>query len=105
MRKVQLTIRKRQSQRSLDQNAYLHKVPFPILAEHFGDTIPGIKLSLMGECWGWHHDKVTGRDVPIKPSTSEMTIEEASYFIDWVIPWAMTNHQVAIPLPNEVDFS
>lgn len=85
--------------RSLAQNAYLHAGPFPILADHFGNTIPEIKLILMGECWGWH--TVAGHEIPVKPSTASMTVDECKYFIDWLIPWAMTNHDVALPLPGE----
>jgi len=101
---VEVIVRKRRTQRSLDQNAYLHAVPIPILAEHFGYTIPEMKLVLMGECFGWHPEKITGRDLPLKPSTSEMSVDECSRLIDWVIPWAATNHDVLIPLPNEVDY-
>lgn len=98
--RVEVIVRKLRSQRSLDQNAYIHAVPIPILAEHFGYTIPECKYVLMGECWGWK--QLAGRDIPIKPSTAEMTVDECRYFIDWVIPWALTNHDVRIPLPNEV---
>lgn len=97
---VEVIVRKQRIQRSLDQNAFLHAVVFPLLGEHFGYTIPEVKLVLMGECWGWK--QIGGHEIPVKPSTSEMTIEEATYFIDWVIPWAMTNHSVSIPFPNEV---
>ena len=99
---VELVVRKRRTQRSLDQNAYLHAVPIPILAEHFGNTIPEMKYALMGECWGWKREPATGHEIPVKPHTSAMTVEECTYFIDWLIPWAMTQHGVAIPLPNEV---
>lgn len=97
---VEITLRRKRTQRSIDQNAYLHAHPFPILAEHFGYTIPEVKLVLMGECFGWK--EVAGRDMPIKPSTSDMTVEECTYFIDWLLPWAMVNHGVKIALPGEV---
>ena len=97
---VTITVGKVKRQRSLDQNAYLHAGPFPILAEHFGYTIPEVKLVLMGECWGWQ--TLAGHDVPRKPSTSEMSVEECTYFIEWLLPWAMTEHGVALPLPGEV---
>ena len=96
---VEVIVRKQRVQRSLDQNAYLHAHPFPLLAEHFGYSVPEVKFVLMGECWGWK--KVNGKDIPVKPSTSDMTVEECTYFIDWLIPWAAVNHGVAIPLPNE----
>ena len=30
-----------------------------------------------------------------------MSTKDCAYFIDWVIPWAATEHGVMIPLPNE----
>lgn len=100
---IELVIRKPKSKRSLDQNAYLHSEigPFRLLAEHFGEDVAGVKYALMGECFGWVWSAAAGREVPIKAHTSEMTIDEAKYFIDWVIPWAAVNHGVAIPLPAE----
>lgn len=97
---VEETIRKRRTKRSNQQNAYIHAVPIPMLAEHFGYTIPEMKLVLMGECWGWK--EVLGRQIPVRSHTSEMSVEECQYFVDWVIPWAVQNHDVQIPLPNEV---
>ena len=90
------------TKRTLDQNAYLHAVPFPILAEHFGDSVEGVKLDLMGEKWGWKPSPLDpNRMVPVKPSTASMTIAECTEFIDWLIPWAATEHGVLIPLPSE----
>lgn len=100
---VELVIRKERTKRSRDQNDFIHAVPVRILADHFGETLPDMKLILMGECWGWRLDPICGREIPVKAHTSDMTVEECSYFIDWIIPWAMSNHGVAIPLPNEVD--
>ena len=99
---VEVVIRKERLRRSNDQNAYIHAVPVFLLAEYFGYSLDEMKWVLMGECWGWRMDKVSGREIPLKPHTSDMTVEECSHFIDWVIPWAMVNHGVAIPLPNEV---
>jgi hypothetical protein len=98
---VEVIVRKERLQRTLDQNAYLHAVPFPMLASHIGDSVEGVKFDLMGECWGWTTTK-GGHYIPIKPHTSDMSVEECSQFIDWLIPWAMTTHGVDIPLPNEV---
>lgn len=99
---VEVVIRRERVQRSLDQNAYIHAVPVPILADHFGYTLPEMKLVLMGECWGWKADPISGREIPAKSSTAAMDVEECTRFIEWVIPWAMVNHGVDIPLPNEV---
>lgn len=101
-RDVEVVIRKERVQRSLDQNAYIHAVPVPILADYFGYTIPEMKLVLMGECFGWKADPISGHEIPLKPATSEMDVEECNRFIEWVLPWAMLNHGVNIPAPNEV---
>lgn len=87
------------TKRSLDQNAYWHAAVFPPIAEHCGYTIPECKLVLMGECFGWH--TVGGHEIPIQPSTSELTVEQGTYFTDWVIPWAQEHLGVRVPLPNE----
>jgi hypothetical protein len=88
--------------RSLAQNAYLHAVPFPILAEEFGCSVEDVKYDLMGEKWGWKESPIDrNRMIPVKPSTSSMTVDECKEFIDWLIPWAMQNFNVRIPLPSE----
>lgn len=99
-RTVEIVIRKARSQRSLAQNAYLHSQVFPLLATEFCDSVEGVKFDLMGEKWGWTKTN-SGHHIPVKPHTSDMTVEECSEFIDWVVPWAMTMHGVRVPLPNE----
>lgn len=105
---VEITVRKERTKRSIDQNAYLHAVPFPLLAEELGyESIEELKYALMGECWGWKRDRATGHEIPVKPSTSSMSVEECTHFIDWLIKWAATPgnvcaHGFTIPLPNEV---
>lgn len=92
------------TRRTLDQNAYLHAVPFPILAEYFGCSVEDVKYDLMGEKWGWKESAMDpNRMIPVKPSTSSMTREECSEFIDWLIPWAMEKFNVLIPLPSEYE--
>ncbi len=104
---VEITVRKERTKRSLDQNAYMHAVPFPMLAEELGyESIEDLKLALMGECWGWKRDQISGHEVPNKPRTSDMTVEECTHFIDWLIRWAampgnVCEHGFLIPLPNE----
>ncbi len=99
---VEVVIRKRREQRSLDQNAYLHAVPFPILADYWGEDIETTKLLVLGECFGWKETR-DGHRLPMKPSTSQLTVEEASHLIEWIPPWAMTNFGTLIPLPNEAE--
>jgi hypothetical protein len=97
-RNVEIVVRKERLKRSVDQNAYLHAVPFPMLAEHLGyESIEDLKLALMGECFGWKKDKLSGHEVPIKPHTSDMTVEECSHFIEWLLPYAALHFNVSIP--------
>ena len=97
-----LVLKPHQAQRSLDQNAYLHAEPFPKLARHFGCSVEQVKHDLMGECFGWVESKIApGRLVPFMPHTSQMTVKQCTFFIDWLIPWALTEHGVSITLPGE----
>lgn len=100
--RVEVTIRKERQKRTLDMNSYLHARPFPILADYFGDSVEGVKFDLMGEFFGWTTTK-GGHRIPVKAHTSDMTREESGRFVDWLIPWALTNHGVVIPLPNEAE--
>ena|SRR5689334_3393541 len=97
-----IEIRKHRSQRSLEQNAYLHAVPFPIIAEHVGDSIEGVKLDLMGECFGWKESGMSGHLYPVKPHTSSLTVDECTFFIEWLIAFAAQKFGLQIPFPNEV---
>lgn len=97
---VEVIVRKQRVQRSLDQNAYLHVAAFIPLAEHLGYTLAEMKLLLMGACWGWQ--TVGGHELPVKIHTADMTVEEATHFIDWIIPFALEHFDFIIPLPSEV---
>ena len=101
--RVDVVIRRAQSQRSRAQNNYIHAVVAKILSEHFGYTVAEIKLILLGECFGWRLDPLSGHEIPVKLHTADLTVEECTEFIDWVIPWALTEHGVSIPVPEEVD--
>lgn len=99
---LDIVIREHETQRSLDQNAYIHAVPVTLLADFLGNTIPEMKLILMGECFGWKVDPMSGHEIPVKPATSSMNVGECQYFIDWVVPWAAQKFDgFEIPLPNE----
>lgn len=105
-KRTEVVLRDPKSKRSLEMNAYLHcqNGPFRLLAEHLGDSIESVKYDLAGECFGWVKGAVSGNLVPAKPHTSEWTVEESAYFVDWVIPWAAQHFGVVIPLPNETDY-
>lgn len=101
-RRVRIQIDEFKPQRTPDQNAYLHAEPFPKLAKHFGVSVEQVKHDLMGECFGWVESKIArGRMVPFMPHTSQMTVEQCTFFIDWLLPWASQEHGVEIMLPDE----
>lgn len=100
--RIEVILRAERTQRSLDQNAFIHAVVFPLVSQFTGYTVPETKLVLMGECFGWQ--RLAGHECPVKPSTAQMTTAECAHFIDWVIPWAVEHCDgLQIPLPNEVE--
>ena len=100
--RVSVKVEQPVSNRTMAQNAYLHAVPFPIIAEHCGDSVEGVKYDLMGEKWGWKPSTLDpNRMVPVKPSTSSMTVEECTEFIEWLIPFAWDTFGLSIPYPSE----
>lgn len=101
---VELTIRKRKSQRSLDQNAFWWAVPVAILAEHCGYTPSQMHYALLGECFGYMAGP-TGQPIPNVPSSSELNTEQFAHLIDWVLTWAPTELGVTIPEPGQVAVS
>lgn len=98
---VDIIVRKHRKQRTLKQNAYWHAEPFVKLAKKFGCSVDAAKLAVMGQFWGWEREPITGHEVPVKAHTSDMTVDEGTLFLDWLIPWAAEEHGVEILLPDE----
>jgi hypothetical protein len=97
---VEIVIRKPRTQRSLDQNAYWHAVPVKILAEFCGYTDSQMHYALLGECFGYEPGP-NGQPIPIKPSSSDLSVEEFTHLINWVQQWSVTELGVDIPAPSE----
>jgi hypothetical protein len=90
----------RRRKRSLLQNAYLHSEPFPKLAAAWGESVARTKLICMGEFWGWEPCRVTGVLLPVKAHTADMSVAEATTFIDWIQSWAIQEHGVEVFPPE-----
>ena len=86
--------------RSLDQNAYWWAVPVKLLAEHCGYTDAQMHYALLGECFGYTTGP-TGKAVPVKPSSSELSVAEFKQLIDWVLTWGPSELGVVIPDPSD----
>lgn len=98
--RFELVLRKPKSKRSLDQNAYWWAVPVRLIAEHCGYTDNQMHYALLGECFGFQEGP-TGTPVPVKASSSDLSVEEFKHLIDWVLTWAPTELGVDIPPPKE----
>lgn len=90
---------RRPFKRTGKQNRYWHAEPFLKLAAAWGCSVNDAKLLAMGTFWGWHD--VLGKELPVKAHTSDMTVQEGTVFLDWLIPWAIQEHGVEILLPDE----
>ncbi len=89
--------------RTLAMNRYWHAEPFLKLAKAMGLSVNHAKLVCMGEFWGWQRVTVGPLtvDMPVKVHTSDMTVEEGTVFLDWLIPWAARHHGIQIHTPDE----
>lgn len=97
---VVVKVERAKPRRSLDQNAYWWAVPVKLIAEHCGYTDAQMHYALLGECFGYIAGP-NGQPVPVKPSSSELTVEEFTHLIDWVLTWAPTELGVNLPAPDE----
>ena len=103
--RVEVVIRKRKTQRSLQQSAWLWGVALPLLAESFGydrHEHESLHYQLLAECFGSSYDQRFGREMP-RVTSSRMTTKEFSDYMEWLVRWAAVEHRCIIPLPNEGD--
>ena len=99
-----VVIKARTSKRSLDQNAYVWGVAYPIIAESLGYDLhehEDLHYALVAKCFGEHFDKRVGAMVPNKRS-SKMTTAEFSTYMEWLVRFAATDlGGIVVPLPGE----
>ena len=101
---VEVVVRKRKSQRSLDQNAWAWGVAYPIIAGELGydqHEHEDLHYALVAKCFGEHFDKRIGAMVPNKRS-SKLTTAEFSSYMEWLVRFAATElGGIVVPLPGE----
>lgn len=101
---VDVTIQPHRKQRSIDQNAYIWGVAYPVLAEALGydhHEHEDLHYALIAKCFGEHFDKRIGAMVPNKRS-SKLTTREFSEYMEWLVRFAAVDcGGVIVPLPGE----
>ena len=92
------TVRKRKAQRSNNQNNYYFGVVCKILGDYFGYTEDemhdALKMKFLrrGAC-----------DLETVRSTTKLNTSEFEEYLEKIRRWAITDYNVNIPLPNEVE--
>lgn len=103
-KRVSVEIKEWKSQRSLDQNAWIWGVAYPVIAEELGyETHEHEELhyALIAKCFGEHFDKRIGAMVPNKRS-SKLTTKEFSDYMEWLVRFAAKDlGGILVPLPGE----
>ena len=101
---VVVTVKAPQSQRSLDQNAWIWAVAYPVIADALGydkHEIDDLHYALMEKCWGTKLDARLRVMVPNKRS-SKLTTAEFSEYMEWLVRFAATERGgIMVPLPGE----
>jgi hypothetical protein len=97
---IELIVRKRKSQRSLQQNAYYWGVVIEILANHFG-----YEAGEMHEALKFKFLRTHEGDLPAARSTAKLNTEEFVAYVDRVVRWAAQEHQLYIPDPGQVEYA
>jgi hypothetical protein len=107
-RKTELVLRLRTSQRSLQQNAWIWGIAYPLLAEHWGyerNEHEQMHYGLLAQCFGTKVDTRFGVRIPRVVSSSKLSTKEFSEYMEWLVRYAAVEEKIVIPLPNEVDLS
>lgn len=99
----EVEIRPVTKRRSLDQNAWIWGVAYPLIAEELGydrDEHDDLHYALLAECFGRKHSDHFNIDVPAKTS-SKLTTGEFSEYMEWLVRFAAKKWGVNVPLPDE----
>uniref|UniRef100_A0A6H1ZUY3 Uncharacterized protein n=1 Tax=viral metagenome TaxID=1070528 RepID=A0A6H1ZUY3_9ZZZZ len=99
---VDVIVRKKRKQRSLQQNRYYHGVIIKILADHCGYSPEEMHEALKEKFLGTQERDKHGL-IKMK-STAVLSKDEFIQYTNEVIRWAAENLTVYIPDPHLVDF-
>ena len=102
---IEAVIRPKRNKRSIDQNAWIWGVAYPLLGECLGydrHEHDQLHYALLAECFGTTYDQRFGRDIP-RVTSSKMTTKEFSDYMEWLVRWSASEHGCIIPLPGETE--
>jgi hypothetical protein len=102
---LEISVRQYRKQRSIDQNAWIWGVAYPLIAESIGydrDEHEELHYWLVRECFGTHHDKRLGADVA-NVRSSKLTTAEFSEYMEWLVRFSAKKFGVVVPLPSEAE--
>jgi hypothetical protein len=107
-REFTLTVKAKTSKRSLAQNAWHWGVALPLIAEHLGydrHEHDQLHYDLLAVRFGTKAipPLLPGAPPRIEPqrTSSELTTQEFSDYMDWLVRYAAQEFGVVIPLPDE----
>ena len=103
---VEWTLRKKRTQRSLDQNAAWWGLIVPAIAEEVGydrSEYDECHYALVARFFGTHTDKITGATVP-NARSSKLSTKEFSELIDGTVKWAAQELGIVVPMPDDLPF-
>jgi len=96
-RKAKVEVKEAKKNRSLDQNAYYHKL-IQILADDICDSFESVKFDSKIEL-GFYIESRQGNKIP--ESTATMSSKRMTELIDRFRMWAESFHVVYLPTPEE----
>ena len=100
---VDVVIKKHRDSRSIQQNRYYWRVIIGTLSGglgYFPEEMHEILKSLFLKDW----IKFKGEEICIVRSTTSLNTKEFEEYQSKIRTWASVDHQIYIPLPNEVAF-
>ncbi len=101
---VCVTVGKRRFKAHQGQRGWYWKVAIPVISAYLGYDFHE-RYQLHEYClWQFNGTPEIGSDAYDNMlRTSQMDTEQMAEYMDWIMRWAMTEHSVYIPEPNEVE--
>lgn len=103
-KEVDITITVHRERRSTKQNAWWWKIAVPLIANELGydrHEHDRLHYALVSLCFGTTVDAVTKQEIP-NARSSALTTVQFSELMEWAVRWAASEHNIIVPLPNEV---